>query len=145
MKLFFTCVALVFFSHVGHCLTNPNQQSKSTTTYAHYNANLRMMNLHYAKYQHELTNRELEIQLSRKEKYNKAGNTLLAVGAVATVVGVIMMATADDIFYTTTTSTYGGTESDGDPQGAVGLLLTTTGVAGIVTGAIFKSKAKRSR
>ncbi len=116
----------------------------NTTTYKHYNANLKMMNMHYAEYQNHLLYDGLEVQLSRKEKYNRAGNTLLGIGVAATVVGVIMMATADDIFYTT--STYNGqTDSEGDIKGAMGLMLTTTGVAGIVTGAIFKSKAKRSR
>lgn len=135
--LFSICVS---FSSFGS--GNQDQQSK---TYSHYNANLKMMNMHYVNYQNHLLNEGMEVQLSRYEKYNRAGNTLLGVGIAATVVGVIMMATADEIFYTTTTSTYGGTESEGDPQGAVGLLLTTTGVAGIITGAIFKGKAKRSR
>lgn len=138
----FSIVALLLFLSVSaHANGNGEINSK---TYSHYNANLKMMNMHYAKYQADVWYDGLEVQLSRSEKYNKAGNTLLGVGIAATVVGVIMMATADQIFYTTTTSNY-GTESEGDIKGAMGLMLTTTGIAGIITGSIFKKKARESR
>lgn len=142
MKLLSIICLLLCLSLSTQASGSLDYQSKS---YAHYNANLKMMNMHYANYHNQQLYEGLEVQLSRAEKYNKAGNILLGVGVAATIVGVIMMATADEIFYTYNTSSNGQTETEGDIKGALGLSLTMTGVAGIITGAIFKGKAKKSR
>jgi hypothetical protein len=72
----------------------------------------------------------------------RVGKGLTIGGGVLLVGGIILMATADEIYYTQTTGPY-GTEEEGDPQGALGLVMAIGGVGMIIPGAIVWSKGKK--
>lgn len=73
----------------------------------------------------------------------RVGKTLTIAGSVLFVSGIVMMATADEIYYRTTTDFDGNTVTEGDLQGALGLIMTTGGLGMIIPGAIVWSKGKK--
>jgi hypothetical protein len=72
----------------------------------------------------------------------RTGKTLTIAGGILVVGGVALMATADEIYYSST-STPNGTVEEGDPQGGIGAVLTLGGVGMIIPGAILWSKGRK--
>lgn len=71
------------------------------------------------------------------------GQALTIIGGVLLVGGVAMAATADELFYNTTYSS-SGSHSEGDPQGAFGVVFAAAGTGMVIPGIIFWNKgAKR--
>ena len=75
-------------------------------------------------------------------RMRNTGRTLTIAGSILLISGIAMMATADEIFYTTTYSS-SGSYSEGDPQGAVGLILTAAGAGMAIPGIIFWDKGSK--
>lgn len=76
-------------------------------------------------------------------KMRNIGRTLTICGGVSFITGIILMSGADEYYYNTSTSTNGGSSESGDPQGAIGLLLTIAGTGMTVTGIILWSKGQK--
>lgn len=75
-------------------------------------------------------------------RMRNAGRTLTICGGALLLGGVIMMSSADALYYTTT-YTSNGTVTEGDPKGAFGLLMTIGGVGMIIPGVILWSKGQK--
>lgn len=73
----------------------------------------------------------------------RVGKTLTFTGIILVAGGVILMSTADALYYRASTSSYGGSQEEGDIKGALGVALTTGGVGMIIPGAIVWSKGKK--
>ena len=72
----------------------------------------------------------------------KVGKGLTLGGGVLLVAGIALMASADEKYYTSTTTPY-GTEEEGDPKFAFGVLAAVSGVGMIIPGAILWSKGSK--
>ena len=72
----------------------------------------------------------------------KVGKGLTIGGSVLLVTGIVLMASADETYYTSTSTQY-GTEEEGDPKFALGLLSAMGGVGMIIPGAILWSKGSK--
>lgn len=75
-------------------------------------------------------------------RMRNAGRTLTICGGALFIGGVIMMNNADELYYTTT-HTQNGTISEGDPKGALGVLMTVGGIGMVVPGIILWSKGQK--
>ena len=75
-------------------------------------------------------------------KMRNVGRVLTVGGGVLLVTGIILVSSADELYYNAGTSSSGSYES-GDPRGGFGVLLTTTGAGMLVTGIILWSKGQR--
>lgn len=76
-------------------------------------------------------------------RMRNTGRTLTIIGSVMLVGGVIMAATADELYYETTYNS-SGSYSEGDPQGAIGIVMAVAGTGMAIPGIIFWNKgAKR--
>jgi hypothetical protein len=94
----------------------------------------------------------LIIKQSRENSYTplppglrmrNTGRTLTIIGGVMLVGGIIMAASADELYYETTYSS-SGSYSEGDPQGAIGIVMVVAGTGMAIPGIIFWNKgAKR--
>lgn len=72
----------------------------------------------------------------------RVGKFLTIGGAVLLVGGVALMATADELYYRSTT-TNGNTQTEGDIKGGLGVVMTVAGVGMIIPGAIVWSKGRK--
>lgn len=78
-------------------------------------------------------------------RMKKTGTTLTVAGAVLLIGGIALVSSADEIYYTQTTTQY-GTYQEGDPKGAIGFVMLVGGAGMSVTGIILWSKgAKKYR
>jgi hypothetical protein len=75
-------------------------------------------------------------------RMRNAGRTLTICGGVLFIGGVVMMNNADELYYTTT-QTQNGTIQEGDPKGALGVLMTVGGIGMAVPGIILWSKGQK--
>ena len=75
-------------------------------------------------------------------KMKRTGTTLTVAGAVLLIGGVVLVSTADDVYYSQTTNQY-GTYQEGDPKGALGAVMLVSGAGMTVTGIILWSKGAR--
>lgn len=76
------------------------------------------------------------------QRMRNAGRALTICGGALAIGGIIMMNNADELYYTSTQSQY-GTVNEGDPKGALGVLMTIGGVGMIVPGVILWSKGQK--
>jgi hypothetical protein len=76
------------------------------------------------------------------ERMRNAGRTLTICGGAMAIGGIVLMNNADELYYTST-YTQNGTVTDGDPKGALGVLMTIGGVGMIVPGVILWSKGHK--
>lgn len=78
-------------------------------------------------------------------RMKKTGTTLTILGTAMIIGGVALVSSADDVYYSQTTSQY-GTYEEGDPKGALGAVMLVSGAGMTVTGIILWSKgAKKYR
>lgn len=91
------------------------------------------------------------VKVSNKVQHNlnppglrmrNTGRTLTIIGGVMLVGGIVMAATADELYYETTYSS-SGTYSEGDPQGAIGIVMAVAGTGMAIPGIIFWSKGSK--
>lgn len=75
-------------------------------------------------------------------RMRNTGRTLTIGGGILFIGGVIMMNSADELYYTSTQTQY-GTVSEGDPKGALGILMSIGGAGMMVPGIIFWSKGAK--
>ena len=75
-------------------------------------------------------------------RMRNTGRTLTIVGSVMLVGGVIMAASADDLYYETTYNS-SGSYSEGDPQGAIGIVMAVAGTGMTIPGIIFWNKGSK--
>lgn len=75
-------------------------------------------------------------------RMRNTGRTLTILGSVMLVGGVIMAATADDLYYETTYNS-SGSYSEGDPQGAIGIVMAVAGTGMTIPGIIFWNKGSK--
>jgi hypothetical protein len=75
-------------------------------------------------------------------RMRNTGRTLTIIGGVVLVSGIIRAATADELYYETTYSS-SGTYSEGDPQGAIGIVMAVAGTGMAIPGIIFWSKGSK--
>lgn len=75
-------------------------------------------------------------------RMRNTGRALTIGGVVLALSGVVMMSSADALYYRTTYTAY-GTQTEGDPLGALGVAATTGGVGMMVTGGILWSKGNK--
>jgi hypothetical protein len=80
--------------------------------------------------------------MPRGLRMRNTGRALTIAGGALAIGGIVMMNNADQLFYRTT-STQNGTVTEGDPKGALGVLMTITGVGMMVPGVIFWSKGQK--
>jgi hypothetical protein len=77
------------------------------------------------------------------ERMMKAGRTLTIAGGALLVAGIVLVATADEQYYNSYTTSYGGTYEEGDPQFALGLVMAIGGVGMTIPGIILWSKGSK--
>lgn len=75
-------------------------------------------------------------------RMRNTGRALTIGGGALALGGIILMNNADELYYTST-STPQGTVEEGDPKGALGVLMTVTGVGAMIPGVIFWSKGQK--
>lgn len=75
-------------------------------------------------------------------RMRNTGRTLTIIGGVVLVSGIVLAATADELYYETTYSS-SGTYSEGDPQGAIGVVMAVAGTGMAIPGIIFWSKGSK--
>ena len=75
-------------------------------------------------------------------RMRNTGRTLTIIGGILFVSGIAMVATADDLYYETTYSS-SGTTTEGDPQGAFGVVMIAGGTGMIIPGVIFWNKGSK--
>jgi hypothetical protein len=75
-------------------------------------------------------------------RMRNTGRALTICGGALAIGGIIMMNSADELYYTTTSGP-SGTIEEGDPKGALGVLMTVAGVGMAVPGIIFWSKGQK--
>jgi len=75
--------------------------------------------------------------IQKNSKMEKIGKTLTYVGVPLAILGGIMMSGADSFSYNCVNG-----DCEGNPRGAVGVLLLTAGIGMSITGAILWSKGK---
>lgn len=75
-------------------------------------------------------------------RMRNTGRALTICGGALAIGGIIMMNSADELYYTTTSGP-SGTVEEGDPKGALGVLMTVAGVGMAVPGIIFWSKGQK--
>lgn len=75
-------------------------------------------------------------------RMRNTGRALTIGGGVLALGGIILMNNADELYYTSTSTSQGVVE-EGDPKGALGVLMTVTGVGAMVPGIIFWSKGQK--
>lgn len=80
--------------------------------------------------------------MPRGLRMRNTGRTLTILGGALAIGGIVMMNNADQLYYTTT-QTQNGTITEGDPKGALGVLMTITGAGMMVPGIIFWSKGQK--
>jgi len=80
--------------------------------------------------------------MPRGLRMRNTGRALTILGAALAIGGIVMMNNADQLYYTTT-QTQNGTVTEGDPKGALGVLMTITGAGMAVPGIIFWSKGQK--
>jgi hypothetical protein len=76
------------------------------------------------------------------QRMRNTGRTLTILGAGLFVGGIVMVSNADEAYYNTTYNSSGSYE-EGDPKGAVGVLMMTGGAGMMVPGIIFWSKGAK--
>jgi hypothetical protein len=76
------------------------------------------------------------------QRMRNAGRTLTLCGSAMFLGGVILMNNADALYYTSTQTQY-GTVNEGDPKGALGVLMTVGGVGMVIPGIILWSKGHK--
>lgn len=86
--------------------------------------------------------REIKENNAPGQRMMRVGKTLTIAGSVLVVGGVILMITADEIFYTYQ-NVNGTTVEEGDPQGGIGLAMTVGGLGMVIPGAIIWSKGSK--
>lgn len=89
----------------------------------------------------DLRSSSLQVDFPGKRMRN-TGRTLTILGAGFLVGGIAMVSQAEETYYTTNYSSNGSYE-EGDPQGAVGVVMITGGVGMMVPGIIFWSKGAK--
>lgn len=72
----------------------------------------------------------------------KMGATMTIIGSVLLVTGVALVASADELYYSSNT-TNGNTVEEGDPKGAIGVLLIAGGLGLTIPGIIIGTKGKK--
>jgi hypothetical protein len=75
-------------------------------------------------------------------RMRNTGRALTLCGGALAIGGILMMNSADELYYTTTSGPSGVVE-EGDPKGALGVLMTVAGVGMTVPGIIFWSKGQK--
>lgn len=75
-------------------------------------------------------------------RMRNTGRTLTIIGGVMLVGGVIMAASADELYYETTYNS-SGSYSEGDPQGAIGIIMAVAGTGMTIPGIIFWNKGSK--
>lgn len=76
------------------------------------------------------------------ERMRNVGRGLTVGGVGLAVLGIVLMSSADAIYYSASTGS-NGTQESGDPKGALGLMMTMGGVGMTVTGIILWSKGQK--
>jgi hypothetical protein len=72
----------------------------------------------------------------------KIGKGLTIGGGVLLVGGIILASQADAYYYTSSTGPY-GTQEEGDPKGALGVLMIVGGTGMIIPGVILWTKGSK--
>lgn len=112
-----------------------------------------LVNAQYAAVNKTRNANFLMVKQSSEDPYAKppglrmrnTGRTLTILGGAMLIGGIIMASSADDLYYNSTYSS-SGSYSEGDPQGAVGVLMIAGGVGMAIPGIIFWTKgAKKYR
>ena len=138
MKQLTLFLVIVFvFSHQN--IRASGDEGDDKVEIKHYTQDMRLMNMHYRRYlllDAQINYRDRKMS---KDKLNRTGNALLYTGIAATVIGTIMMANADELYYNYNSNT----GSEGDAGGAFGVLIAAHGIAGIIVGGILKGRANR--
>jgi hypothetical protein len=75
-------------------------------------------------------------------RMRNTGRILTICGGALAIAGIIVMNNADELHYTSTSTQY-GTVEEGDPKGAIGVLMTVSGGSMMVPGIIFWSKGQK--
>jgi hypothetical protein len=75
-------------------------------------------------------------------RMRNTGRTLTIIGSALLVGGVIMVATADELYYESTYSS-SGSYSEGDPKGAFGIVMIAGGTGMVIPGIIFWNKGHK--
>lgn len=75
-------------------------------------------------------------------RMEKTGKILTFTGAALMVGGVALISTADDVYYSQTNTPY-GTYEEGDPAGAIGLVMLVSGTGMTATGIVLWRKGAR--
>jgi hypothetical protein len=83
------------------------------------------------------------VSAPRGLRMRNTGRVLTICGGALAIGGIVMMNSADELYYTSTTSSQSGTVEEGDPKGALGVLMTVSGVGMMVPGIIFWSKGQK--
>jgi len=72
----------------------------------------------------------------------KVGKTLTIAGGVLLVGGIVLVSTADALYYNSTT-TNGTTTEEGDIKGGLGVIMIAGGAGMVIPGVIIWSKSKK--
>lgn len=75
-------------------------------------------------------------------RMRNTGRTLTILGSAMFIGGIILVSNAESTYYTYQSSNYGDTE-EGDPKGALGVLMMVGGTGMIVPGIILWSKGAK--
>ena len=75
-------------------------------------------------------------------RMRNTGRTLTILGSIMLVGGVIMAASADELYYQSNYSS-SGSYSEGDPRGAFGVVLAVAGTGMAIPGIIFWNKGSK--
>jgi hypothetical protein len=77
------------------------------------------------------------------QRMRNTGRTLTLLGAGLLVGGIAVASSAESLYYQSNYSSNGGSTSQGDPKGALGIVMMTGGAGMIVPGIIFWSKGSK--
>jgi hypothetical protein len=75
-------------------------------------------------------------------RMRNAGRTLTVLGGAMLIGGIVLVNNADDLYYSSQSTSY-GTYEEGDPQGALGVLMIVGGAGMSVPGIILWSKGAK--
>jgi hypothetical protein len=76
------------------------------------------------------------------QNMRKVGRGLAIGGAGLTLIGILLISSADELYYTQTIGP-GGVIEEGDPKGPIGVGLTVTGIGMGITGIVLWTKGNK--